>query len=344
MTRPCCAQLLPDDGGGVTAGFGNARALHRPAASAAQPVRRQLRGRPARPTGPASPYSPAPPPYLPVSRPYLQAGGRHRGGVLDAWRTASTSRPSTSRDALPHLGRVRLRLRGSGAARAAATPCPASRPPSSWAPTSPAAVGRPLARLLHDTYWSLVPSRCPDRPPRPAPPAPPRPRPGPAGLAAFASTAAALVRASRRRPAGGWVRRRPLSRACAGDLAKVVLIVLVLWAYAPVAHPDNPPGLHRALPAGVVVCRAWSSSTASTCRRACGDLAASCHLSINRWAIENLYLGVVENYARKYVGPRACKYEFALGRQPRRTPQWRIGLVVASGGVWVPAAAAPYEE
>ena len=50
--------------------------------------------------------------------------------------------------------------------------------------------------------------------------------------------------------------------------------------------------------------------------RTWGALSFVPYLSINRWAIENLYLGVADNYAGRYdLGPVLAEYEFTRGRQ-----------------------------
>ena len=95
-------------------------------------------------------------------------------------------------------------------------------------------------------------------------------------------------------------------------------IVLVLWAYAPVAYILTILlGFYRALPAGVVVCTGMVIFDGINLPpRVWGPCSFVLYLSINRWAIENLYLGVVENYAHKYdLAPALAEYEFALGRQ-----------------------------
>ena len=94
-------------------------------------------------------------------------------------------------------------------------------------------------------------------------------------------------------------------------------IVLVLWAYAPVAYILTILlGYYRAFPAGVVVCTGMVIFDGINLPpRVWGSLSFVPYLSINRWAVETLYLGVVENYAHRYdLAPALAEYEFTLGR------------------------------
>ena len=121
-------------------------------------------------------------------------------------------------------------------------------------------------------------------------------------------------------PGEGWVRHAARSRARAQVIWQrwYCTIVLVLWAYAPVAYILTILlGFYRALPAGVVVCTGMVIFDGINLPpRVWGPCSFVPYLSINRWAIENLYLGVVENYAHKYdLTPALAEYEFALGRQ-----------------------------
>ena len=102
-----------------------------------------------------------------------------------------------------------------------------------------------------------------------------------------------------------------------------------LLAAAPAAAEDvrgtthvvglGPDGTawHRAFPAGVVVCTGMVIFDGINLPpRTWGPLSFVPYLSINRWAIENLYLGVVDNYAHKYdLRPVLDEYEFVQGRQ-----------------------------
>ena len=95
-------------------------------------------------------------------------------------------------------------------------------------------------------------------------------------------------------------------------------IVLLLWAYAPGAYILTILlGYYRAFPAGVVVCTGMVIFDGINLPpRMWGPLSFMPYLSINRWAVENLYLGIVENYADRFdLGPALADYEFTLGRQ-----------------------------
>ena len=95
-------------------------------------------------------------------------------------------------------------------------------------------------------------------------------------------------------------------------------VVLLLWAYAPGAYILTMLlGYYRAFPAGVVVCTGMVIFDGINLPpRMWGPLSFVPYLSINRWAIENMYLGVVDNYAHKYdLRPVLDEYEFVQGRQ-----------------------------
>ena len=156
------------------------------------------------------------------------------------------------------------------------------------------------------TYWSLVPLEVR----RPHGPAPARPRSACHGCLVHATTPPV--------PLDRCVKAPTRARAQVIWQRWYCTIVLVLWAYAPAAYILTILlGYYRAFPAGVVVCTGMVIFDGINLPpRVWGPFSFVPYLSINRWAVENLYLGVVENYAHRYdLAPALAEYEFALGRQ-----------------------------